>query len=82
MSGDVIIPEKHRRASMWGTAVAVGPGKWSRLFGRHIEPEIKQGMRVLTPAFAPRNVIIDGTGHKVFHADEIVLWVDSTKPTK
>lgn len=77
-SGGIIIPDKYRKTSMWGTAIAVGPGKWSRLFGGHIEPEVKAGMRVMTPAFAARTLLIDGVSHKVFTAEEIILWIEPT----
>jgi len=57
--GGIIVPDTAKEKPVWGTVIAVGPGKVSDE-GKLIAPEVKVGDSVLYGKYSGTEVTIDG----------------------
>ncbi len=57
--GGIIVPDTAKEKPVWGTVIAVGPGKTSDE-GKVIAPEVKVGDSVLYGKYSGTEVTIDG----------------------
>lgn len=57
--GGIIVPDTAKEKPVWGTIIAVGPGKVSDE-GKVIAPEVKIGDQVLYGKYSGTEVTIDG----------------------
>ena len=57
--GGIIVPDTAKEKPVWGTVIAVGPGKTSEE-GKLIAPEVKVGDSVLYGKYSGTEVTIDG----------------------
>lgn len=57
--GGIIVPDTAKEKPVWGSVVAVGPGKTSDE-GKLITPEVKVGDSVLYGKYSGTEVTIDG----------------------
>jgi chaperonin GroES len=57
--GGIIVPDTAKEKPVWGTVIAIGPGKTSDE-GKLITPEVKVGDSVLYGKYSGTEVTIDG----------------------
>jgi len=57
--GGIIVPDTAKEKPVWGTVIAIGPGKTSDE-GKLIAPEVKVGDSVLYGKYSGTEVTIDG----------------------
>jgi chaperonin GroES len=57
--GGIIVPDTAKEKPVWGTVIAIGPGKVSDE-GKLIAPEVKVGDSVLYGKYSGTEVTIDG----------------------
>jgi len=70
-SGGIIIPDSAKEKPQEGKVVAVGPGKVLEN-GKHSEPEVKRGDRILFSKYAGTEVTVEGTEHIIIREDDIL----------
>jgi len=69
--GGIIIPDTAKERPQEGEVVAVGKGRRTNS-GERIEPEVKQGDRVLFAKYAGNEIEIESTKYLVMKEDEIL----------
>lgn len=69
--GGIIIPDTAKEKPQEGEIVAVGPGKFSDN-GERIEPEVKQGDKVLYGKYSGTEVTVDGQDLLILRESDIL----------
>ncbi|MHA7839524.1 MAG: co-chaperone GroES [bacterium] len=70
-TGGIIIPDSAKEKPQEGKVVAVGPGKILEN-GKHSEPDVKRGDRILFSKYAGTEVTVDGEEHIIIREDDIL----------
>ncbi len=70
-SGGIIIPDSAKEKPQEGKVVAVGPGKVLEN-GKHSEPDVKRGDRILFSKYAGTEVTVEGAEHIIIREDDIL----------
>jgi chaperonin GroES len=70
-SGGIIIPDSAKEKPQEGLVVAVGPGKVLET-GKHSEPEVKRGDRILFSKYSGTDVTVDDEEHIIVREDDIL----------
>jgi chaperonin GroES len=70
-SGGIIIPDSAKEKPQEGKVVAVGPGKVLEN-GKHSEPDVKRGDRILFSKYAGTEVTVEGSEHIIIREDDIL----------
>jgi chaperonin GroES len=69
--GGIIIPDSAKEKPQEGKVIAVGPGKILDT-GKHSEPDVKRGDRILFSKYAGTEVNVDGEEHIIIREDDIL----------
>ena len=72
--GGIIIPETAKEKPIEAEVVAVGPGKRNDE-GKHMEPSVKKGDRVLFSKWSGNEIKIDGEEHLIMNEDGILATI-------
>src|SRR5919198_547662 len=75
MQGGLYIPDTAKEKPQEGEVVAVGKGKLLEN-GTRIEPDVKEGDRVLFGKYAGTEVKLDGEEYLIMREDEILGIID------
>jgi len=75
MRGGLYIPDTAKEKPMQGTIIAVGPGKLSEE-GTRIEPDVKEGQRVLYGKYSGTEVSVDGTEYLILRESDILAVIN------
>lgn len=70
-TGGIIIPDSAKEKPQEGKVVAVGPGKILEN-GKHSEPDVKRGDRILFSKYAGTEVTVEGEEHIIIREDDIL----------
>ena len=68
--GGIIVPDTAKEKPVWGSVVAIGPGKTSDE-GKVITPEVKVGDSVLYGKYSGTEVTIDGEEFLIMRESDI-----------
>lgn len=70
-AGGIIIPDSAKEKPQEGKVLAVGPGKRDE-DGKRMEPDVKEGDRVLFGKYAGTEIKIDGEEYLIMREDDIL----------
>lgn len=74
-SGIVIPDTADKEKPMFGTVVAVGPGKWNEK-GERVPMSVKIGDKVLFKKYGPDEVEVEGKKYLVGDEDDILAIIE------
>jgi chaperonin GroES len=70
-SGGLLVPEDARVRPLWGTVLAVGPGRLSKRKRRWIEPDVAVGDRACMKWKTGQDLRVDGRDYKLIREVDI-----------
>lgn len=76
MRGGLYIPDTAKEKPQQGEIVAVGPGKISDE-GKRIEPEVKEGDRVLYGKYSGTEVTIEGDEFLILRESDVLAIIEA-----
>ena len=71
----IILPDSAKEKPQEAVVIAVGPGKWKD--GRRVDPQVKEGDKVILSDYAGTEVRIDKEEYKIVNQDDILAIVES-----
>ena len=71
----IILPDSAKEKPQEAVVIAVGPGKWKD--GRKVDPQVKEGDKVILSDYAGTEVRIDKEEYKIVNQDDILAIVES-----
>lgn len=71
----IILPDSAKEKPQEAVVIAVGPGKWKD--GRKVDPQVKEGDKVILSDYAGTEVKLDEEEYKIVNQDDILAIVES-----